>query len=943
MSGSYQAKKASSGLSGGNAEYVEALYEQFLDDPDSVTEAWRKYFTELKQDSHEVSRLEVQERFEILGQMPAASFAGGGESQKQMGVRKLIHAYRLRGHRKADIDPIHLREPHDVPECTLEYNGLDKSDLETTFAVDNAFGRSEMKLKDLIAELEAAYASHLGVELAHVWEIDERRWFFDRLEKHTKDYGFSKEEKKVFLERLVAADGMEKYLHKRYVGQKRFSLEGGDALIPLTQNLVDHLGHHGTEEIGIAMAHRGRLNMLINIFGKNPQMLFDEFDGKLQPAANRSGDVKYHMGFSSRIEIEGKEVDLSLAYNPSHLEFVNAVQLGSTRARLERRRHSSDPDSLLLEIANKAVPILIHGDAALAGQGINQEALQLSQLRGYQVGGSIHIAVNNQIGFTTSNLKDSRSSMYCTDIAKSIQAPVLHVNGDDPEAVVFAGKLAADYLLKFQKDIFIDLVCYRRLGHNEADEPSATQPKMYEKIRKHPVPAEVYANRLVAEGVIGESDYKAMQDDYRQRLESGERVAPAKEIDSNARDELYLEWSELRDQDWSKPVDTTYSAEKIAALGKQIFTAPEDFNVHPIVKRMLDTRLKMVDGEQVFDWGTAENLAYATLLDQGYQVRVSGEDCGRGTFSHRHAVLHDQKTGESYLPLAHIKEDQPSCRIIDSLLSEVGVLGFEYGYATAEPKGLTIWEAQFGDFANGAQVIIDQFIASGETKWGRYCGLVMLLPHGYEGQGPEHSSARLERYLQLCAKENMQVCVPSTPAQVFHMLRRQVLRGFRKPLVVMSPKSLLRHKLAVSSMEDLANGHFEEVIPEIDDIATDKVRRVVMCAGKVYYDLLQKRREENIDDIAIIRVEQLYPFPVKQLQELLSGYSKDAELLWCQEEPRNQGAWHQIYESLLEAVPEGRRVYYVGREESASTAAGYAKVHAAEQAALVDQALDIAN
>ncbi|MBV7435145.1 2-oxoglutarate dehydrogenase E1 component [Cardiobacteriaceae bacterium TAE3-ERU3] len=943
MSESYQQNKSSSGLYGGNAEYVEALYEQFLHDPESVSDTWRQYFSELKQDSTEVSRLDVQERFEILGQMPAVASSGEGESQKQMGVRKLIHAYRLRGHRKAKIDPINLRGEYEVQECELAYNGLDKSDLETTFATDNAFGKSELKLKDLVAKLESAYAGHLGVELAHVWELEERRWFFERLEKHAEDYGFSAEEKKVFLERLVAADGMEKYLHKRYVGQKRFSLEGGDALIPLMQNLVDHLGRHGTEEIGIAMAHRGRLNMLINIFGKNPQMLFDEFDGKFQAAENRSGDVKYHMGFSSRIEIDGKEVDLSLAYNPSHLEFVNAVQMGSTRARLERRRHDSDPDSNMLDIANKAVPILIHGDAALAGQGINQETLQLSQLRGYQVGGSIHIAVNNQIGFTTSNLKDSRSSMYCTDIAKSIQAPVLHVNGDDPEAVVFAGKLAADYLLKFQKDIFIDLVCYRRLGHNEADEPSATQPRMYEKIRKHPVPAEVYAERLVKEGVIDKETYKAMQDDYRQRLESGERVAPAKEIDSNARDELYLEWSALREQDWGKPVDTTYPAQEIKDLGKKIFTAPEGFNVHPIVKRMLDTRLKMIAEDQAFDWGTAENLAYATLLNQGYQVRVSGEDCGRGTFSHRHAVLHDQQTGDSYMPLAHIKEDQPSCRIIDSLLSEVGVLGFEYGYATAEPKGLIIWEAQFGDFANGAQVIIDQFIASGETKWGRFCGLVMLLPHGYEGQGPEHSSARLERYLQLCAKDNMQVCVPSTPAQVYHMLRRQVLREFRKPLVVMTPKSLLRHKLAVSSLEDLAEGHFHEVIPEIDDIAADKVKRVVLCAGKVYYDLLQRRRDENIDDIAIIRVEQLYPFPVQQLRDLLSSYPQDAQLLWCQEEPRNQGAWHQIYESLLDAAPEGRRVYYVGREESASTAAGYAKVHAAEQAALVDQALDITN
>ncbi|UJF25254.1 2-oxoglutarate dehydrogenase E1 component [Suttonella sp. R2A3] len=943
MSERYQSQIASSGLYGGNAEYIEVLYEQYLDDPQSVNEQWQNYFAELKQDSDEKSRLDVQERFEVLGQMPPMASGGGGDVNKQIGVRKLIHAYRLRAFHKANTDPINLRPKHIVEECDLAYNNLGKDDLETIFDVDGAFNQSEMKLKDLVANLENTYANHLGVELAHVWEVAERRWFFKHFEDSAGDYGFSDEDKKIFLTRLVAADGMEKYLHKRYVGQKRFSLEGGDALIPLTQMLIDHLGVNEVEEIGIAMAHRGRLNMLINVFGKNPQMLFDEFDGKMQPAANRSGDVKYHMGFSSRIDIDGHKVDLSMAYNPSHLEFVNAVQMGSTRARLERRRQAiPGDDGVILDIANKAVPILIHGDAALAGQGINQEALQLSQLRGYQTGGSIHIAVNNQIGFTTSNLQDSRSSMYCTDIAKSIQAPVLHVNGDDPEAVAFAGRLAADYLLEFQKDIFIDLVCYRRLGHNEADEPSATQPMMYRKIRQHPVPAEVYAKKLLNEGVIEENTLADLQEQYKERLEQGERVAPAKEIDSSVHDGLYHEWMAMRDQDWDKPVDTTYPVEKIQALGEKIFAIPDNFNVHTIVKRLLTTRQKMVAGEQEFDWGTAENLAYATLLDQDYQVRVSGEDCGRGTFSHRHAVLHDQETGESYLPLAYIKEGQPSIRVIDSLLSEAGVLGFEYGYATAEPKGLVIWEAQFGDFANGAQVIIDQFIASGETKWGRYCGLVMLLPHGYEGQGPEHSSARLERYLQLCAKDNMQVCVPSTPAQVYHMLRRQVLRTFRKPLIVMSPKSLLRHKLAVSTMQDLAEGQFHEVIDEIDDLAKDKVKRVVLCSGKVYYDLLQKRRDENIDDIALIRVEQLYPFPGKALSALFATYKNAQDFVWAQEEPRNQGAWLQISESLNDALPEGKQAYYIGREESASTAAGYAKVHAAEQAALVEQALNIA-
>lgn len=936
---SYKEQIATSGLSGSNAAYIEELYEDYLADPQSVDENWQRYFKEIKGDSHkEVSRLDVQERFEALAKLPQMT-QGGEISSKQLGVLNLIKSYRLRGHWHADLDPAKIRDRHEVKAITLAYHGLSDADLDTVFSVNGAFEQQEMKLRDLVAKLDRTYSGHLGLEYAHVWEKEETVWLTKQIEKSAGEYTHTAEDKKHLLRQLVAADGMEKYLHKRYVGQKRFSLEGGDALIPLTNTLIKSLANIGTEEICIGMAHRGRLNILINILGKRPQVLFDEFDGKLVAAANRSGDVKYHMGFSSYIEVNGQKVDLSLAYNPSHLEFVNAVTLGSTRARLERRRMKRGEDAMILDISNKAVPIVIHGDAALAGQGINQEVLQLSQLRGYQVGGSIHIAVNNQIGFTTSNLLDARSSMYCTDIAKSIQAPIIHVNGDDPEAVAFAGEMAVGYLSRFQKDIFIDLVCYRRLGHNEADEPSATQPKMYEKIRAHDVPAKVYADRLVNEGVIGKDVYEQYVEEYRTRLESGERVAEAVEISGNG-DFLADEWKALSHQNWDAPVDTTFPIENLKKLGEKAFSVPDDFTPHTLVKRILQTRREMATGEQPLDWGAAENLAYATLLDQGYQIRVSGEDCGRGTFSHRHAVLHDQKTGDSYLPLAHLKKDQPPIRVIDSLLSETGVLGFEYGYSIAEPHGLTIWEAQFGDFANVAQVIIDQFIASGETKWGRYSGLVMLLPHGYEGQGPEHSSARLERYLQLCADDNIQVCVPTTPAQVYHMLRRQVLRKFRKPLIVMSPKSLLRHKLAVSELSELADGHFQEVISEIDEIDAKKVNRVVLCSGKVYYDLLQKRRDEGLDNIALIRVEQLYPLPAEKLATEIAKYPDTAKLVWCQEEPRNQGAWNHLLEPLM-SLGGGRPFSYAGRKASASTAAGYAKVHAVEQAHLVEQALGL--
>ena len=937
--GNYQTQRATSQLSGSNAAYIEALYEQYLDAPDSVAAEWRAYFDGIRAGaSNEKPRLPVQERFEAMADLPDLP---GGEADpeaiaKQVAVLGLISGYRTRGHQAADLCPIHLRPRREVPDIDYRWHGLTDADLDRTFNTGTLFS-GDMTLRDIIAYLDKTYKHHIGAEILHIHTTEERRWLQERLEKAANGYGYSDEEKRAFLQQLVAADGLEKYLHKRFVGQKRFSLEGGDGLIPLTETLINRLGASGSKEIGIAMAHRGRLNMLINILGKRPADLFDEFEGKYTPQGGRSGDVKYHMGFSSSVETAGGLVDLTLAYNPSHLEFVNPVRQGSMRARIERAQEERHADHLFAD--NYAVPIQIHGDAAFAGQGVNLETLQLSQVRGYRVGGTLHVIVNNQIGFTTSNPLDTRSAMYCSDAAKLIQAPVLHVNGDDPEALAFAGEIAVDYLRTFHKDIFIDIVCYRRLGHNEADEPSATQPMMYKKIRAHDVPAKVYADRLVAAGVIAAGDYEKLQDDYRARLEAGEAVT--RSLPRRADDPLRLAWKALSNQDWNAPVNTAYPREALTRLGEKIYTLPSDFVPHPIVEKLMAARLEMAHGKQPLDWGAAENLAYASLLEQRYSVRVSGEDCGRGTFSHRHAVIHDQTTGDSYTPLAHLYDGQPNVRIIDSILSECAVLGFEYGYSTAEPQGLTIWEAQFGDFANGAQVIIDQFITSGETKWGRYSGLTMLLPHGYEGQGPEHSSARIERYLQLCADDNVQVCVPTTPAQIFHLLRRQVLRRFRKPLIAISPKSLLRHKLAVSDLSELAEGHFQPVIGEQDTLKpADKIRRVILCSGKVYYDLLQKRRDENIDDIAILRLEQLYPFPEAELAAQLAPYT-NAEIIWCQEEPRNQGAWRQIYEWLAPALPAGKKPQYVGRAASASTAAGYLKMHNAEQAALVREALDI--
>ena len=759
--------------------------------------------------------------------------------------------------------------------------------------------------------------------------MEQRQWLYQRLETAGGNYGLDADARRRTLERLTAAEGLERYLHTKYVGQKRFSLEGGDTLIPLLDVLVRRAGGDKVKDIVVGMAHRGRLNVLVNTLGKNPRRLFDEFEGKFElDERAHAGDVKYHMGFSADIATPGDPVHVALAFNPSHLEIVGPVVAGSARSRQDRRGDNE---------RKQVLPVLIHGDAAFAGQGVVMELFQMSQARGFAVGGTVHVVINNQVGFTTSNKEDARSTLYCTDVAKMVGAPVFHVNGDDPEAVVFVAKLAYEFRQQFKKDVVIDLVCYRRHGHNEADEPAATQPVMYQTIRKHPTTRELYAARLEKAGVITADAAKALVDEYRNKLDAGEvttELAPSKPEDY----ELTIDWSKYLSGKLSDAVDTRVKKATLTQLAKIINTIPQGFTLHPRVAKIYDDRLKMTAGEIPGDWGFAENLAYATLLSEGHGLRLVGQDAGRGTFFHRHAVLHDQKTDSYYLPLRQLVETPERANIIDSLLSEEAVMAFEYGFSTTDPNTLDIWEGQFGDFANGAQVVIDQFIAAGEAKWGRISGLTLLLPHGYEGQGPEHSSARLERFLQLCALENMLVCVPTTPAQCFHMLRRQMKMATRKPLVVMSPKSLLRHKLAVSSLDELADGEFQHLIP---DASADpkKVKRVVACSGKVYYDLLEDQLKRGQDDVAILRIEQLYPFPRELLAAELKKYARATDLVWCQEEPQNQGAWYQIKHHLQACLGKGQSLGYAGRGRSPSPAVGHFADHVEEQLQLVADAL----
>jgi 2-oxoglutarate dehydrogenase E1 component len=929
----------SSHMAGANAAYVEELYEAYLEDPQSVPSTWQQVFENLpKVDGVELdsNHTQIRDQFRklaALGPMARVSsnatpIVGAAGDEKQVKVLQLINAFRFRGHQHANLDPLGLWQQERVRDLELSHHNLSDKDFDTQFNLGSyALGKDKLPLGELFKSLNRTYCGSIGAEYMHITDTEQKRWLQQRIESVEAKPVISRDEKIKILKGLIAADGMEKYLGAKFPGAKRFSLEGGDSLVPMLKGLISEAGKAGTKEVVVGMAHRGRLNVLVNVLGKNPSVLFDEFAGKHDDSLG-AGDVKYHAGFSSDFATEGGNVHLALAFNPSHLEIVNPVVMGSVRARLSRR------DS---EDGAKVLPITIHGDSAIAGQGVVQETFNMSQTRGFAVGGTVRIVVNNQVGFTTSKTEDTRSTQYCTDIAKMVQAPIFHVNGDDPEAVMFVTKLALDYRNKFKRDVVIDLVCYRRHGHNEADEPNATQPLMYQKVKKHPVPRQLYADQLTAEGTVEAHEVEKLISEYRAALDHGACVVE----EWRPMTEHSVDWTPYIGHDWTVDYDASTAVDKLQSLGQRLIDFPEEHKLQSRVNKLYQDRKAMVEGERLLDWGMAENLAYANILDRQYDIRMTGQDSGRGTFFHRHAVLHNQKDGSTYMPLQNLNSDQGQIEIYDSVLSEEAVLAFEYGFATAEPRTLTIWEAQFGDFANGAQVVFDQFLCSGEAKWGRLCGLTMLLPHGYEGQGPEHSSARLERFLQLCADHNWQICVPSTPAQVYNMLMRQAVRPMRRPLVVMSPKSLLRHPLAVSSMEELSTGIFKNIIGEIDDIDPKKVKRVVMCSGKVYYDLLEKRRENKQDDVAIIRIEQLYPFPIDEINAELAQYQHVTDWVWCQEEPMNQGAWYCSQHRFYASIPQGATLTYAGRDASASPAVGYISVHNQQQKQLVDDALTI--
>ena len=934
---------STSHISGGNAAYVEELYELYLQDPNSVPAEWGTYFNTLPRanasSSTDVPHSEIIEYFEALGKTRARSIIAPGtgssnntHERKLVEVVQLINAYRLSGHQKADLDPLSLREIKTPQDLDLGFHGLNSADLDSVFQIgDLAFGYKEAKLKDIIADLEKTYCGKVGVEVMHVANYDERRWLLNRVESTRSQPAIDERAKRSLLKRLTAAEGLERHLDSKYPGTKRFGLEGAESLIPLLDVLIKRAGQYGAKEMVLGMAHRGRLNTLVNVLGKNPVSLFDEFEGK--KLVHTSGDVKYHQGFSSNVMTPGGEMHLAMAFNPSHLEIVAPVVEGSVRARQDRRED---------KIGTTVVPVVVHGDAAFAGQGVVMETFQMSQTRAYKTGGTIHIVINNQVGFTTSKKEDARSTDYCTDVAKIIEAPVFHVNGDDPEAVAFITSLAVDYRKEFKKDVVIDMVCYRRRGHNETDEPSSTQPVMYKAIRAHKTTRTLYAERLEAEGVVTKEEAEELANSYRAALDRGDSVARG--LISEPDSSLFVNWSPYIGHDWQTPANTSIDIKVLQEIAESINSVPDGVQVQRQVAKIYDDRRKMAGGALPINWGMAETLAYGTLLKEGYAVRLTGQDVGRGTFSHRHAVIHNQKDDSTYTPLCHIAEDQPSFDLYDSYLSEEAVLAFEYGYATTAPKGLVIWEAQFGDFANGAQVVIDQFITSGEHKWQRLCGLTMLLPHGYEGQGPEHSSARLERFLQLCAEHNIQVVIPTTPAQVFHMIRRQAIRPMRRPLVVMSPKWILRHKLATSTLEELANGSFQPVLGEQSLTENKKVKRVVLCSGKVYYHLLEAREEREITNVALIRIEQLYPFPEENLRVALEQYKHVTDFIWCQEEPLNQGAWYSSQHRMrrsIERVNEKAYLRYAGRPASSAPAAGYMSTHIEEQTKFINAALDI--
>jgi 2-oxoglutarate dehydrogenase E1 component len=946
-------------LSGANGAFIAELYARYLRDPRSVDPSWADFFAGLADDAEAVSaaltgpswaRRNGRGNGELAA--PPAKAGNGAAAATVDEIRAatldsiraimLIRAYRIRGHLLARLDPLGLekREPH--PELDPATYGFGEGDYDRPVFIDNVLGLGETAtLRDIVSVLRDTYCGTIGVEFMHMGDPEQKRWIQERIEAIRNHTEFTQKGKTAILERLTAAETFERFLDKKYTGTKRFGLEGGEAAIPALEQIIKRGGQLGVREIVIGMPHRGRLNVLANFMGKPFAAIFSEFQGNAASPEDvqGSGDVKYHLGTSSDREFDGIGVHLSLTANPSHLEAVNPVVLGKVRAKQMQRKGVPREEQM-----GEVMGLLMHGDAAFAGQGLVAETLMLSELRGYRTGGTIHFIVNNQIGFTTTPAH-ARSGPYPTDVAKGIQAPIFHVNGDDPEAVVHVARIATEFRQRFKKDVVIDMFCYRRHGHNESDEPAFTQPLMYRKIASHPTTRAIYAERLVAEGVLPADGGERMVAEFQAHLES--QFEAAKGYKPNKADWLEGKWTgfEIASGE-DRRGDTEAPHEALRDVGAALTRVPGDFNLHRTLRRVLDNRRKAIESGQGLDWATAEALAFGTLLVEGTPVRLSGQDSGRGTFSQRHAVLVDQQTEDKYIPLNHIRDGQAPFEVIDSPLSEMGVLGFDYGFSLAEPNSLVCWEAQFGDFANGAQVIVDQFISSAESKWLRMSGLVLLLPHGYEGQGPEHSSARLERFLQLSAEDNWQIVNLTTPANYFHALRRQIRRPFRKPLVIMTPKSLLRHKMAVSALAELGPGTtFHRVLPEHAKVAADaKVNRVVLCAGKVYYDLLEEREKRGARDVALIRVEQLYPFPKRTVEKELARY-KNAEVAWCQEEPKNMGAWsfveHRIEDALTAVDVAAKRPRYIGRPEAASPATGLYKRHNQEQAKLVGEALTV--
>ena len=937
----YSAYLGNTFLFGGNAPYVEEMYENYLDNPGSVPDTWRDYFDALQHvpaadgsNARDVAHLPVvnafAQRAKSGGTRVVLASADAEMGRKRTAAQQLIAAYRNVGQRWADLDPLKRTARPAISDLDPAFYGFGDADQETVFDTSNTFfGKNTMSLRELLNALRETYCGTVGAEFMYATDQDEKRWWQQKLESVRSKPNFNAEKKKHILGRLTAAEGLERFLHTKYVGQKRFSLEGGESFIAAMDELIQSAGAQGVQEIVIGMAHRGRLNVLVNTMGKQPKDLFAEFD-HTAPEELTAGDVKYHQGFSSDVSTPGGPVHLSLAFNPSHLEIVNPVVQGSVRARMDRR---SDPQG------KQVLPVLVHGDAAFGGQGVNQETLALAQTRGYTTGGTVHIIINNQIGFTTSDPRDMRSSAFCTDIVKMVEAPVLHVNSDDPEAVVLATQFALEYRMKFRKDVVVDIICFRKLGHNEQDTPSLTQPLMYKKIGAHPGTRKLFADKLAAQG-LGEGLGDEMVKAYRAALDEGRHTSDP--VLTNFKTKFTVDWAPFLGKKWTDVGDTALPMSEWKRLAERMTKIPDSVTPHQLVRKVYDDRAAMGRGEIPVDWGMGEHMAFASLVASGYPVRLSGEDSGRGTFTHRHAVIHDQNREKwdvgTYVPLQNVADNQAPFVVIDSILSEEAVLGFEYGYASNDPNTMVIWEAQFGDFANGAQVVIDQFIASGEVKWGRVNGLTLMLPHGYEGQGPEHSSARLERFMQLAADTNMQIVQPTTASQIFHVLRRQMVRNVRKPLIIMTPKSLLRNKDATSPLSEFTRGGFQTVIGETAELKADKVKRIVVCSGKVYYDLVKKRTERGADDVAIVRIEQLYPFAHKAFGNEIKKYPNATEIVWTQDEPQNQGAWFFVQHYIHENMVDGQKLGYSGRAASASPAVGYSHLHQEQQKALVDGA-----